>query len=52
MRSLLGFILLMVSSYGVAWAQGEVLLSGTLKTINDRGSILIGYRDSAAPFHS
>jgi ABC-type amino acid transport substrate-binding protein len=27
-----------------------VLLSGTLKTINDRGSILIGYRDSAPPF--
>jgi glutamate/aspartate transport system substrate-binding protein len=26
------------------------LLSGTLKTINDRGTILIGYRVSAPPF--
>jgi glutamate/aspartate transport system substrate-binding protein len=25
-------------------------LSGTLKTINDRGTILIGYRDAAPPF--
>ncbi len=26
------------------------MLTGTLKTINDRGSILIGYRDSSLPF--
>ena len=29
---------------------GGRLLTGTLKTINDRGTILIGYRDSALPF--
>ena len=28
----------------------DVVLSGTLKTINDRGTILIGYRVSAPPF--
>jgi glutamate/aspartate transport system substrate-binding protein len=33
-----------------AQAQDAVVLSGTLKTVNDRGSILIGYRDSAPPF--
>ncbi len=38
------------------WAGGSVLaeegapLSGTLKTINDRGTILLGYRDSSLPF--
>ena len=35
---------------GDARAQDDAVLSGTLKTINDRGSILIGYRDSAPPF--
>ena len=30
--------------------RGGRALSGTLKTINDRGTILIGYRDSALPF--
>jgi ABC-type amino acid transport substrate-binding protein len=33
-----------------AQAQGDVVLTGTLKTINDRGTILVGYRDSALPF--
>ena len=33
-----------------ARAQDDVVLTGTLKTINDRGTILIGYRDSALPF--
>jgi glutamate/aspartate transport system substrate-binding protein len=33
-----------------AQAQGDVALTGTLKTISDRGTILIGYRDSALPF--
>jgi glutamate/aspartate transport system substrate-binding protein len=28
----------------------DALLSGTLKTINDRGTILIGIRDSSVPF--
>jgi ABC-type amino acid transport substrate-binding protein len=32
-----------------AWAQDGVL-TGTLKTINDRGTILIGVRDSSIPF--
>ncbi len=40
----------------VAWTCGSTraeegeLLTGTLKTINDRGTILIGYRDNALPF--
>jgi glutamate/aspartate transport system substrate-binding protein len=40
----------------LAWTCGSTraeegeLLTGTLKTINDRGTILIGYRDSALPF--
>jgi len=50
MRRLLVFVLLAGCGCGGALAQDEVLLSGTLKTINDRGSILIGYRDSAPPF--
>ena len=29
---------------------GRAALTGTLKTINDRGTILIGYRDTALPF--
>jgi glutamate/aspartate transport system substrate-binding protein len=33
-----------------ARAEDGTLLSGTLKTVNDRGSILIGYRTSAPPF--
>jgi ABC-type amino acid transport substrate-binding protein len=43
-------------SLAVAWAGGSVLaeegapLSGTLKTINDRGTILLGYRESSLPF--
>lgn len=28
----------------------DVVLTGTLKTINDRGTILIGYRETAPPF--
>jgi len=35
---------------GVAQAQGDAALTGTLKTISDRGTILIGYRDNALPF--
>jgi glutamate/aspartate transport system substrate-binding protein len=34
---------------GARAEEGEPL-TGTLKTINDRGTILIGYRDSALPF--
>nr|WP_294546725.1 amino acid ABC transporter substrate-binding protein [uncultured Rhodopila sp.] len=33
-----------------ARAEDSVVLSGTLKTVNDRGTILIGYRVSAPPF--
>jgi glutamate/aspartate transport system substrate-binding protein len=50
MRPLLATALLVVWTGAGAWAQDEVVLSGTLKTINDRGTILIGYRDSAPPF--
>jgi glutamate/aspartate transport system substrate-binding protein len=50
MRHLLAFVLLAVAACGGARAEDGVVLSGTLKTINDRGAILIGYRDSAPPF--
>jgi len=33
-----------------AWAEEGAPLTGTLKTINDRGTILIGYRQSSLPF--
>jgi glutamate/aspartate transport system substrate-binding protein len=48
MTRLLLIVLLLLA--GRAQAQEDVLLSGTLKTINDRGAILIGYRDTAPPF--
>jgi glutamate/aspartate transport system substrate-binding protein len=50
MRRLLAAVLLTLSICAGARAQDDVVLSGTLKTINDRGTILIGYRDSAPPF--
>ena len=44
-------------SCGVAWRPAAApgprraaLLTGTLKTIKDRGTILIGYREGAVPF--
>jgi glutamate/aspartate transport system substrate-binding protein len=48
MRGLLAFLLL-TAICGGARAEDDVL-SGTLKTISDRGSILVGYRESAPPF--
>lgn len=50
MRRLLLVVLLAACGCGGAWAQDDVVLSGTLKTINDRGTLLVGYRDSAPPF--
>jgi glutamate/aspartate transport system substrate-binding protein len=50
MRRLLAFVLLATATCGVARAEDGVVLSGTLQTINDRGTILIGYRTSAPPF--
>jgi glutamate/aspartate transport system substrate-binding protein len=51
MKRLLAFaILLALAAAGGARAQDDAVLSGTLKTINGRGTILIGYRDSAPPF--
>lgn len=47
MRWLLILLLLVA---GGARADEDGVLSGTLKTINDRGTILIGYRESAPPF--
>ena len=43
-------VLVIAWTSGVARAQGDAVLTGTLKTISDRGTILIGYRDSALPF--
>jgi ABC-type amino acid transport substrate-binding protein len=50
MRRFLAILLLVGWACGGARAQDDVLLSGTLKTINDRGTILIGYRETAPPF--
>jgi glutamate/aspartate transport system substrate-binding protein len=50
MRRLLAFALLLAASCGAAQAEEGGVLSGTLKTIAGRGTILIGYRDSAPPF--
>jgi glutamate/aspartate transport system substrate-binding protein len=50
MRLLRAVLLLALAAVGGARAQDDGVLSGTLKTINDRGTILIGYRDSASPF--
>jgi glutamate/aspartate transport system substrate-binding protein len=38
------------SALGTARAEEGALLTGTLKTIRDRGTILIGYRQSSVPF--
>jgi glutamate/aspartate transport system substrate-binding protein len=48
-RALLAASLLLVLG-GVSRAQDEDILSGTLKTLHDRGTILIGYREAAPPF--
>lgn len=50
MRRLLAIVLLAAMVCGDARAEEGVVLSGSLKTIADRGTILIGYRDSAPPF--
>lgn len=50
MSRYLAFILIAAWTGGSARADDGVLLTGTLKTISDRGTILIGYRDSAPPF--
>jgi len=50
MRLLALVVLAAAWSFPAAQAQDDVVLTGTLKTINDRGTILIGYRDSALPF--
>jgi glutamate/aspartate transport system substrate-binding protein len=47
MRWLLALLLL--ASAGARAEEGG-LLSGTLKTVKDRGTILVGYRESAPPF--
>jgi glutamate/aspartate transport system substrate-binding protein len=43
-------VLALIGAASGARAQDSDVLSGTLKTIEDRGSILIGYRNSAVPF--
>jgi len=51
MKHLLVLLVLVAGWIGSdARAEDGVVLSGTLKTINDRATILIGYRDSAPPF--
>jgi glutamate/aspartate transport system substrate-binding protein len=50
MRWLLALVLLTVGVCCGVRAEDGVVLSGTLQTINVRGTILIGYRDSAPPF--
>jgi len=43
------FLIALLVAGAPAWAE-DSLLSGTLKTINDRGTILIGVRESSIPF--
>jgi len=50
MSRLLAFLLVTACVCGGARAEDGVVLSGTLKTINARGTILIGYRESSPPF--
>ena len=50
LRSAVILAIAMAWTYGSTRAEEGELLTGTLKTINDRGTILIGYRDSALPF--
>lgn len=49
MKALLAALLIALT-VGIARAEDEALFSGTLKTVHDRGTILIGYRDAALPF--
>ena len=48
--SMLTLLLAAAWACGVAWAEEGEPLTGTLKTIDDRGTILIGYRETALPF--
>jgi glutamate/aspartate transport system substrate-binding protein len=50
MIRLLAVLLLAATTWTAAYAQDDVVLSGTLKTINDTSTIRIGYRDTAPPF--
>jgi glutamate/aspartate transport system substrate-binding protein len=43
-------VLALVTASGGARGEEDTVLTGTLKAINDRGSILLGYRDSSLPF--
>ena len=51
-RAFFALALTLVAGFGPALAEDgdTVLLTGTLKAIKDRGTILIGYRDTAPPF--
>jgi ABC-type amino acid transport substrate-binding protein len=49
-RYLLLAVLLLAGAPVRAQEQREAVLTGTLKTINDRGTILIGVRDASLPF--
>ena len=49
MRRLLALLLLALAASSGAQAQ-DGILTGTLKTIHDRGTVLIGYRETAPPF--
>jgi glutamate/aspartate transport system substrate-binding protein len=50
MMRFLTVLLLALVIAGGTQAEDDIVLSGTLKTINDRSIILIGYRDTAPPF--
>jgi glutamate/aspartate transport system substrate-binding protein len=45
-----GLVLVAVLAFGRSGAENGEVLTGTMKTIKDRGTILIGYRESALPF--
>jgi glutamate/aspartate transport system substrate-binding protein len=49
-RLFLALLLALAVAHGGAMADDDTTLSGTLKTINARGTILIGYRSTSLPF--
>jgi glutamate/aspartate transport system substrate-binding protein len=49
-RLFLTAVLALSAVCGSAWADDDTALTGTLKTIHARGTILIGYRTTSLPF--
>jgi glutamate/aspartate transport system substrate-binding protein len=50
LRAHAALAIVLAGAFGSALAEEGAPLTGTLKTIHDRGTILIGYRETALPF--